>query len=107
MIYKKSIRIPLIKLDGSMRYVNREEIEKISEIRAKTSEEYQKLLYVELPSLINKIVNTRAIPMPVIPELIQVAVNEIEKITTAECDCIIEKYKQYLKKPSDEPTSND
>ena len=104
---KKKIRIPLVKIDSDNRYIDREEREWDTNFRNETYKEYQKLLYIELPILINRIVNTRAIPVPLIQELIPIAVNEIAKVTTEECNAIIEKYKSYYEKSPDENTSND
>lgn len=104
---KKKIKIPLVKIDSDNRYIDSKEKKWDTDFRNDTYKEYQKLLYVELPSLINRIVNTRVVPVPLIKELVPTAVNEIAKVTTTECNTIIDKYESYLKKPLDEVTSND
>lgn len=104
---KKKVRIPLIKIDSDNRYIDTEEREWDINFRNEISKEYQKLLYIELPNLINRIVNTRVVPIPLIKELVPIAVNEIAKVTTVECNTIIKKYENYLKKSLDETTSND
>lgn len=106
-LMEEAEKISLLKLDSDMRYISHKESILQSTIRNKTTEEYQRLLYIELPNLINKIVNTRAVPMPVIPELVQIAIDEIKKITTTECNSMVEKYKSYINKSPDGVISND
>lgn len=48
--------------------------------------EREKLLYVELPNLIQRIIHLSIIPLPASKEAVELEINEIKKITNAECE---------------------
>lgn len=51
-------------------------------------------LYVKLPLLIRKLILEACIPLPTIKKAVELEINEIKKITNAECESTLE----YLKK---------
>lgn len=55
--------------------------------------ERQKLIMVELPNLIQRILHLSMIPLPANKEIVKININEIKKITNAECNSALE----YLK----------
>lgn len=55
--------------------------------------ERQKLIMVELPNLIQRILHLSMIPFPANKEIVKRNINEIKKITNAECNSALE----YLK----------
>lgn len=59
----------------------------------KTEQERQKLLYVELPVLLHKILCLSKIPLPANKDLIKNDIEQIKKITNAECESALEMFK--------------
>lgn len=59
----------------------------------KKKAEREKALYVELPQLINKIILNSGIPLPADKESILEEIEEVKKITNAECESTL----AYLK----------
>lgn len=56
--------------------------------------ERQKLIMVELPSLIQRILHLSMIPFPISEEVVRFNISEIKKITNAECEATL----SYLEK---------
>lgn len=56
-------------------------------------EEERKLLYVELPNLIHKILRYSLLPFPKSSRRTELVINEIQKITNAECKSALENFK--------------
>lgn len=48
--------------------------------------ERQKLIIVELPNLIQRIIHLSMIPLPCSREIVEFNINEIKKITNGECE---------------------
>ena len=55
--------------------------------------ERQKLLYVILPNLVHKILRMSMLPFPKSKRKIEIVIEEIKKITNAECKSALEKFK--------------
>lgn len=55
--------------------------------------EWEKLLYVDLPNLINKILHLSSIPLPVDEDVLKAEIKEIKRITNAEYKSILELLK--------------
>ena len=55
--------------------------------------ERQKLLIVELPNLIQRILNLSRIPLPSSERLLEANIEQIKKITNAECESALAKFK--------------
>jgi len=53
------------------------------------TEEREKLLYVELPNLVNKILHLVLIPLPTNKELLEKEIEEVKKITNTECNSVL------------------
>ena len=51
--------------------------------------ERQKLLYVELPALLHKILCLSQIPLPASKDIVESDIKEIKKITNAECEFVL------------------
>ncbi len=56
--------------------------------------ERQKLMMVELPNLIQRILHLSMIPFPISEEIVKFNIDEIKKITDAECESTL----SYLEK---------
>lgn len=59
----------------------------------KIEQERQRSLYVELPVLLHKILCLSKIPLPVNKDLIKNDIEQIKKITNAECESALEMFK--------------
>lgn len=55
--------------------------------------ERQRLLYVELPCLLHRILRISKLPLPTNKEIVNVNVKQIKKITNAECKSALENFK--------------
>ena len=55
--------------------------------------EKEKLLYVELPNLIQRIIHLSMIPLPASKEIVELYIEDIKKITNTECESAL----SYLK----------
>lgn len=55
--------------------------------------EREKLLYVELPSIIHKIFKMSMLSFPKSKRKVEITMNEIKKITNAECQSALECFK--------------
>ena len=56
--------------------------------------EIQELLYVELPNLIHRILRKTMLPLPKSKRKIEICIEEIQKITNAECESALAKFKE-------------
>lgn len=54
----------------------------------------EKLLYVKLPMLIREIILDSTLPLPTCKKVVELEIEEIKKITNAECESTLD----YLKK---------
>lgn len=55
--------------------------------------EAQKLMMVELPNLIQRILHLSMIPYPASKEFVKMSIEEIKKITNAECKSALSYFK--------------
>lgn len=55
--------------------------------------EREKLLYVELPNIIHKILKMSMLPLPRSKRKVEIIMNEIKKVTNAECQSALESFK--------------
>ena len=65
----------------------------IDDFSKKNNLELQKLLMVELPNLINRILHLSMIPLPASETIVNAYIEDIKKITNAECESAL----SYLK----------
>ena len=57
------------------------------------NKELQELLYVELPNLVHRILRKTMLPLPKSKRKVEAFVEEIKKITNAECESALAKFK--------------
>lgn len=55
--------------------------------------ERQQLLLVELPSVIQRILNLSMIPLPKSKRIVELSIEQVKKITNAECESALAKFK--------------
>lgn len=55
--------------------------------------ERQELLYVELPNMIHKILKMSMLPFPKSKRKVEIIMEEIKKITNAECQSALDSFK--------------
>lgn len=56
--------------------------------------ENEKILYVELPNIIHRILRMSMLPLPKSKRKTEIIVEEIKKITNAECESALAKFKE-------------
>nr|DAV87186.1 MAG TPA: hypothetical protein [Caudoviricetes sp.] len=59
--------------------------------------ERQKLIMVELPNLIQRILHLSMIPCPISEEIVKLNISEIKKITNAECEATLSYLEKLIK----------
>lgn len=56
-------------------------------------DERVKLLYVELPNLIHRILRTSMLPLPKNKSKVNITIEEIKKIANTECESVLANFK--------------
>jgi len=64
----------------------------MEEVQEKLEAERQKLVAVELPNLIHRILHLTMIPYPLDKRFTELEIEEIKKITNAECKSALEYF---------------